>query len=398
MRYAFILSVAILLLYAPAQALTTSDCFDCHSDDTLTKEVDGEELSLFIDEDVFSRSIHGDLDCTDCHVQLEDAEDEHDEEVEAVDCGRCHDDMVAKFRVSDHSPGNARTRTDLPVCSSCHGKHDILPTSNVQSRAYELNLPATCCTCHDSPEILERHPALRSDVCSDFEEGMHGIVLFRSGMIFSAVCNDCHGSHNIYSADDERAMTHRNRINTTCSSCHAGIVNVYNSSVHGSAFTEGSQEAPTCISCHGAHKVDRAMDKDFMLTVTRRCSGCHEKESDTFKNTYHGQVTGMGYSKAAQCPDCHGAHNILPRDDNESMVHPGNLVKTCGVCHPGANANFVKYLPHADYHDKENYPGLYYLYLAMVLLLSGVFIFFGIHTALWLVRGHIEERKKDNLN
>lgn len=396
MKHVLILSAALLFYYTPALALTTSECLDCHSDESLTREAGGRELSLYIDEGVFSASIHWDLDCTDCHSQLEDAEDEHDGEVEPVDCGSCHGEVVEEFAMSNHSPGNTRAPSDLPTCSSCHGKHNIMPGDNVRSMTYELNIPETCCTCHEQPEITGRHPVLSSEVCTEYKEGMHGIVLFKSGMIFSAVCNDCHGSHNIYSADDVRSATNRSRINSTCSSCHAGILDVYRSSIHGSQFEEGREDAPTCTSCHGTHRIDRAMDNDFLLTVTKRCSSCHEKEADTFKNTYHGQVTGMGYSKAAQCPDCHGAHNILPRDNVSSMVHPDNLEKTCGTCHPGANANFVKYLPHADYHDRENYPGLYYVYLAMVALLSGVFIFFGIHTAMWLVRAHIEERKKEN--
>jgi hypothetical protein len=52
------------------------------------------------------------------------------------------------------------------------------------------------------------------------------------------------------------------------------------------------------------------------------------------------------------------------------------------------------YMPHADYHDASRYPYLYYLYLAMVILLSGVFTFFGIHTLLWFLRAQKEEKGK----
>jgi len=394
MRRLLLFSLLLLLLSSPAYAMTTSDCFDCHSDEDLVKTVGGSDLSLYVDEEVFTSSIHGDLDCTDCHSDVADVEDEHAEELEEVACSDCHDDAADDLLQSAHAAGNSRVAQDLPGCSQCHGKHDILPGDNVRSRIFELNIPATCGECHASEEITSRHPNLSSEVSSEYEKGMHGIVLFKSGMIFSAVCNDCHGSHNILSAADERSPVHRTRINDTCSSCHAGIVDVYLASIHGKNFAGGSEEAPTCVSCHGTHRIDRAMDKEFLITVTERCSECHEEKSDTFKNTYHGQVTGLGYSEAAQCPDCHGAHEILPSEDPASMINPDNLQATCGACHPGANSNFVKYLPHADYHDKENYPGLYYLYLSMVLLLAGVFIFFGIHTALWLIRAQIEVRSE----
>ncbi len=383
-----------LLLSPPVYAMTTTDCFDCHSDESLVKTVGGSELSLHIDEEVYTSSIHGNLDCTDCHSELADVEEEHEEELENTTCSDCHADVEEQWLKSVHAPGNAMVDYDLPGCPDCHGKHDILSGDDVRSRIFKLNIPATCGECHASKEITSRHPNLGSEVNSEYEEGIHGIVLFKSGMIFSAVCNDCHGSHSIFSASDERSSANRSRINDTCSSCHAGIVNVYINSIHGKHFAAGSEEAPTCASCHGTHRIDRAMDKGFLITVTERCSGCHKEKSDTFKNTYHGQVTGMGYSEAAQCPDCHGAHGILPKEDPASMINPNNLQATCGACHPGANSNFIKYLPHADYHDKENYPGLYYVYLAMVILLAGVFILFGIHTALWLIRAQIEERKK----
>jgi hypothetical protein len=76
------------------------------------------------------------------------------------------------------------------------------------------------------------------------------------------------------------------------------------------------------------------------------------------------------------------------------MVHPDNLVATCGKCHSGINRNFTLYMPHADYHDVEKNPLLYYVYLAMVILLAGVFAFFGIHTLMWFIRAYLESTGK----
>ena len=390
------LPLLLILLFTASQgwALTTSDCFDCHSDDTLTKEVGGIEVPLFINEQVYVKSIHGDMDCTDCHEDVADAEDEHSEVLEAVECGNCHDDLDDIMAMSVHHAEQAQVDQDLPACYDCHGKHNIMPATDSRSSTYDLNVPKTCCACHADEKLVSRHPALNSAVCGDYEEGMHGIVLIRSGLIFSAVCNDCHGSHDIKSPDDSRSLVNRMNINTTCSSCHKGIVDIYSNSIHGSLFEKGSEDAPTCVSCHGSHRVDRAMDKEFLVTVTKRCSGCHSESSDTYKNTYHGQVTGLGYTRAAQCPDCHGAHDILPQSDPASRINPANLVATCAACHPGAGINFTKYYPHADYHDAENYPWLYYIYFCMVMLLTSVFAFFGIHTLLWFMRAHKEERNR----
>lgn len=393
----FIIAAAVLLLVAtPAAALSTSDCLDCHSDKDLTKTVDGKDISLYINEKTFAGSVHGDMDCTDCHEDLADVQDEHGEIVKKVQCANCHDGPAALMSHSVHAGGNSGVASDLPACSDCHGKHDILPPDNAQSHVFALNVPETCCKCHSSVEIASRHPSLDPKVCSDYEAGIHGLILSKSGVVSSAACNDCHGNHDIRSPKDPSSRVNRANIDGTCGTCHVGIVETYRKSIHGKLYASGSKDAPTCISCHESHRIDRAMAKEFTVTVTKRCSQCHPDADATFKNTYHGQVTGLDYAAAAQCPDCHGAHNILPKEDPASMVNPDNLVTTCGKCHEGANANFVLYMPHADYHNAKKDPGLYYVYLAMVILLSGVFIFFGIHTVLWFLRSYQNERKKRN--
>jgi hypothetical protein len=372
MRKAILVTIVLLAAAAPALAMSTSDCFDCHSDDGLTKTVRGSEVSLYVDEETYDQSVHGDLDCTDCHEDLYGVEDEHAEELQPVQCSNCHDAPAEEMRAAEH-PAD---------CYDCHGKHDILPRSDSRSSVYDLNVPGTCCTCHEEQET--------PDVCQAYESGMHGIVLIRSGMIFSAVCNDCHGSHDIRGAADPASMVARANINDTCATCHKGVVDRYRISIHGEIFADSPEDAPVCTSCHSPHQTERAMDDSFLLTVVKRCSSCHEEMGYTFSKNYHGQVTGLGDTRAAQCPDCHGAHDILAVDNPASMVNPKNLVKTCGKCHPGANENFIQYMPHADYHDAERYPMLYYVYLAMVILLTGTFAFFGIHTLLWFIRAYLE--------
>lgn len=76
------------------------------------------------------------------------------------------------------------------------------------------------------------------------------------------------------------------------------------------------------------------------------------------------------------------------------MIAPANLVTTCGQCHKGANASFVKYQPHANAHDINMNRPLYLVRLFMNLLLIGVLTFFVIHTVLWLVRSRIDQIRK----
>ena len=72
----FCLVLAVLLVSAgPApRAQDVDDCLTCHEDPDLTTERDGFEVSLFLDIDKYHSSVHGDMDCIDCHQDLIDVE------------------------------------------------------------------------------------------------------------------------------------------------------------------------------------------------------------------------------------------------------------------------------------------------------------------------------------
>jgi hypothetical protein len=87
---------------------------------------------------------------------------------------------------------------------------------------------------------------------------------------------------------------------------------------------------------------------------------------------------------------------VRPASDPASTVAPGNRLATCQKSPAGANANFPAFEPHANRHDRERNPILYYAGIFMDLLLLGVFVFFGIHTLFWFVRSLrvVRERRR----
>jgi hypothetical protein len=127
-------------------------------------------------------------------------------------------------------------------------------------------------------------------------------------------------------------------------------------------------------------------DPEGPLRLLERCSECHEHYAETFDGTYHGQATALGSAAVATCQDCHSAHDVHPASDARSTVSEARLVETCQTCHPKATPSFAAFQPHADPHDREKYPLVYWVYTLMTALLIGVFTFFGTHTALWLAR------------
>jgi hypothetical protein len=120
--------------------------------------------------------------------------------------------------------------------------------------------------------------------------------------------------------------------------------------------------------------------------ILDECGSCHPESKRTFRDTFHGQETQLGFMRVATCADCHGSHAVFPKRDVRSTVSSARLVSTCMKCHPGANPSFTQYDPHADRHNRARNPLLFYASKFMEALLIGVFAFFGIHTALWASR------------
>jgi nitrate/TMAO reductase-like tetraheme cytochrome c subunit len=361
---------------------TNDDCLACHGDSSAVR---ASGTSVAVAADVFGKSSHAPLACVDCHADLAKFSDwPHPEKLQKVDCGSCHDENVKAYRLSVHQETAGRAEGRGAQCVDCHGSHDIRPSKDPASRTYALNLPKTCATCHSGKHLAG--PA--GSVAEDYEDSVHGRGRSRSGLLVSANCSSCHGSHEIRRKTDPASPVTRANIAGTCATCHEGIVPIYRGSVHGQQVAQGNTAAAVCSDCHTAHRIQRTEVSAWRLAVIDECGTCHVDRIATYRDTYHGKVTELGFTRVAACSSCHGSHNVLPASNAASMVHPQNLVTTCRQCHAQANENFVKYDPHANKHDKERNRGLYWSYRFMQGLLLGVFLFFGVHTVLWFPRSY----------
>jgi cytochrome b subunit of formate dehydrogenase len=200
------------------------------------------------------------------------------------------------------------------------------------------------------------------------------------------------------------------RVIQKCSTCHPD--DGYAESVHGKAVIDGNPDSATCSDCHGLHKIPLlkgeepeavAFRKEFHTEVCQRCHADKEMmernkvflvATQTYYESYHGKVEYLGYPKlVAGCADCHGFHSILPMDNPKSLISQERLVETCGKCHPGANVNFVQWLPHATHNDPEQEPVLYGVFVIMTTLLVSVFGVFWLHSVLWWRKDYWEKRE-----
>ena len=394
---AFLLSATPLRAAAPTpKAPSNDDCLGCHEDPS-AKRANGS--SLFVDKKVFAESVHGAAGaaCVDCHTDLAKTTDfPHPEKLAKPDCSGCHAQQVEDYGKSWHAAARAKDpKSKAAWCADCHGAHDIKPSSNPSSRTNHFNLPATCMRCHGDPKVFPRAGGTDGSEPMSFHDSIHGKALEKSGLKIAPNCATCHGYHEIRSPKrDPKSTVARAHVPSTCGSCHSKILDEYATSIHGEQLAKGNEGVPVCSDCHSAHAIS-ASPEVRRLTILKQCGSCHDSSLKSYRDTYHGQVSELGFAAVATCADCHTAHEIHPAGDARSSVGPAKRLATCQKCHAGAGPKFAKYDPHANPHDKGRSGVLWFTALFMKYLLIGVFAFFGVHTALWFPRS-VKARREAN--
>lgn len=209
-------------------------CLACHNDKNLSKERDGKEVSLFIDQDKFVDSVHGKLACINCHTD---------------------------FSFRDHSQGvGGFKKTAGLACIRCHQHEKQYKTylASIHGRyalSNDVRKGATCGDCHAYK--------------------IHAITKTKS-----------YWNEYFYKADK------------TCgkSGCHEKYYKSYNDSYHGRAYKNKAVDAPACWDCHGNHDVDKLgepLSKVSEENIGQTCAKCHpEDPQNIFGNSYREMIHG----------------------------------------------------------------------------------------------------------
>ena len=271
---------------------TDSACLKCHGDPQLAMTFpSGEVLSLYLDDDAYRRSVHGDrLACVDCHqrndvvphVSLNVRTRRDLTLAEYEGCKRCHFENYTRTLDSMHFDAMAEGKENAPVCTDCHGAHTVIRLEESRTK-----IAQTCSQCHE-------------EIYNAYQSSVHGSELEKDNPDVP-VCITCHGVHNI-----------------------------------GGAKTASFRQASVDL-CAGCHANQELMSKYKISTDV----------FNTYLDDFHGKTVGFHQKQAADvwpdvavCTDCHGVHDMKRVDDPDSSVIKENLVTTCRKCHPDASANF----------------------------------------------------------
>jgi cytochrome b subunit of formate dehydrogenase len=343
-----------------AQKLDNATCQSCHNGEKGKLEMlasNGEKRPVRSVVPVkYAASVHAKMDCIACHLEITDSTTPHKKSttVKKAECAQCHLDLwetakkdnktaerprlgivadnVAAYRKSFHSkPDKDDPTKQMAICSDCHDVHtfDVPPRGTQERKDWHRTVPNVCGEkCH-------------TDHLEEWSESAHGREVIEKKNDKSAVCSDCHTTHDIVGSSTDKAK----------------------------------------------------------LAITASCGDCHKDAFKSYKASYHGQVNTLGYAYTAKCADCHGSHGIEPSKNPKSKMHETNRLKTCQKCHSGkegkpplATPGFLSFSPHGNSHDFAKYPEIWLTTKAMIALLIGVFAFFWLHSGLWWYREYADRK------
>lgn len=277
--YSAVRYTTILMLFGLGASIVQAEelnCMLCHKHFGLVGFTDKGKLKIhYINETLYNRSPHAQVDCIDCHVGIDEIPHK---DVKAVDCSvKCHVDEPSKEQVYSHKPiedllkKSAHSRTkkngalkkyknDYPLCRDCHeqplyrslagltdshksiakksisrckGCHEkgdfsekyfLHVASRMQRQTNPIERIEVCASCHANKEMNERHEM--DDVVSSYKETFH-YKLLRLGSEKTPDCIDCHvlsaaNGHLIPSAEDKNSPSHPDNVGKTCQQvdCH----------------------------------------------------------------------------------------------------------------------------------------------------------------------------------
>jgi hypothetical protein len=207
-------------------------CLSCHLDDPNVKARMSPTAGFIA---AYDGSVHGSAlqkgngkaaNCVDCHGSHEMKKgSDPTSRVSKVNiphtCARCHADVAKAFESSVHGMAVQKGNASAPVCTDCHGEHNILKTTDPRSPVAARNVSSQVCSpCHSSVKLSQKY-GLANDRFQSFADSYHGLA-GTAGSVQVANCASCHGVHDIKPSSDPTSRINKANLVKTCGACHPG--------------------------------------------------------------------------------------------------------------------------------------------------------------------------------
>jgi predicted CXXCH cytochrome family protein len=191
-------------------------CQECH-EEIVDRQGDGVHATAI------DNGNDGAATCSDCHGSHAIKQPDDPRQLISQTCAQCHTEINTLYAESVHGAALlGEDNPDVPVCTDCHGVHDI---ANPNTAVFRVNSPDMCAECHSDEETMGKY-GISTDVFDTYVADFHGttVELFEkqspNQSTNKAVCYDCHGIHDILSPHDENSHVIRENLLETCRSCH----------------------------------------------------------------------------------------------------------------------------------------------------------------------------------
>ncbi|NOY23885.1 MAG: hypothetical protein GXO70_10305 [Acidobacteria bacterium] len=212
---------------------------------------------------------------------------------EPTSCETCHTRLkgqlsqpVAQWKTSIHHQMGVN-------CANCHGGNPAVKNMKAAhsrkkgwiGKPGPIQIVKLCGTCHaDEPFMKKYNPNARTDQLKNYLTSNHGINIMKKKDGRAATCVSCHGAHDILKALSPRSHVYPAKVVDTCGKCHG--------------------------------------NKKLMMEF-----GISGNEVADYKTSVHANALYKKHDLSAPtCNDCHGNHGAVP---------PGasSVEKVCGTCH-----------------------------------------------------------------
>jgi predicted CXXCH cytochrome family protein len=307
-------------------------CLTCHKNE-LSTSLNGEALSLSIDEKILRKSVHASHNCSDCHVSfskknhpLQSFKDRRDLSISLSGvCRGCHAAKYKQLEGSIHSSMLAQGNKKAPVCTDCHGAHSVGPKALGETMS---GVP--CKKCHEG-------------TFEAYKTSVHGQAKMH-GNVSAPICSSCHSAHSVMPALASRSPK------TTCFGCHKDAVAIHKEWLPNA---ETHLDAVSCTACHvpdvertvylritdndSGKNVNKSKAMEFLgpgyaNLTTPRAEGIEGKHLwDTYQRLGD-KNSGAGLTATLGLQDGNQSHRLAPKM---------RAVKQCDSCHD-ADSKFFR--------------------------------------------------------
>ncbi len=323
-KFSMVLGLLLILFVETAIAFEDDEgCLICHKYPMMARVTDDGVLrSYYVMPHIFERTVHRNVPCRDCHSYIKEL---------------------------PHKP----VETGVTCNSECHSiKNPATGKQFSHKVIYDAYIDST----HGREKITEGHEADKP------------------------YCISCH-TNPLYNPDESKPPP---EILDRCVICHEKPEFAERWYNHTSRRIREVKRSPKeifelCSSCHENKKM---LDKHVRQAEEegRELGRKFSIAAESYKESFHGKLTRLGFNKTASCLDCHArqkdyfrsVHEIRPSRDPASPTHEKNKLETCQQCHIHADKNYVALDPHPSSKQEDNvfkyYAEMIYNVVAVVVI------------------------------